>query len=76
VLAVGTVARAYRELEQAGLVYSRRGAGTRVALPALLERPQRRHRLQEHADAYVHLARRLGADDRELLQAIRLALSG
>lgn len=30
-LAVGTVARTYRELESAGLVYSRRGAGTRVA---------------------------------------------
>ncbi len=30
-LAVGTVARTYRELETAGLVDSRRGAGTRVA---------------------------------------------
>ena len=29
-LAVGTVARAYRELESAGLVTSRRGGGTRV----------------------------------------------
>lgn len=35
-LAVGTVARTYRELESAGLIHSRRGAGTRVAqrLPA------------------------------------------
>lgn len=32
-LAVGTVARTYRELETAGLVQSRRGAGTRVANP-------------------------------------------
>lgn len=32
-LAVGTVARTYRELESAGLVHSRRGAGTRVANP-------------------------------------------
>jgi GntR family transcriptional regulator len=30
-LAVGTVARTYRELESAGLVQSRRGGGTRVA---------------------------------------------
>lgn len=30
-LAVGTVARAYRELEEAGAVTTRRGAGTRVA---------------------------------------------
>ena len=29
-LAVGTVARAYRELESAGLISSRRGGGTRV----------------------------------------------
>ena len=32
-LAVGTVARAYRELEAAGTVTTRRGAGTRVAAP-------------------------------------------
>lgn len=76
-LAVGTVARAYRELEQAGLVRSRRGAGTRVAAaPAPVSRPQRRRRLQQHAAAYVRQARRLGADDRELLQAIRSALGG
>jgi hypothetical protein len=30
----------------------------------------------EHAVAYVHRPVRLGADDRELLQAIRLGLSG
>jgi DNA-binding transcriptional MocR family regulator len=30
-LAVGTVARTYRELEAAGLIVSRRGGGTRVA---------------------------------------------
>ena len=30
-LATGTVARAYRELESAGLVVTRRGGGTRVA---------------------------------------------
>ncbi|MGX6602097.1 GntR family transcriptional regulator [Micromonosporaceae bacterium Da 78-11] len=30
-LAVGTVARTYRELETAGLIVSRRGGGTRVA---------------------------------------------
>jgi DNA-binding transcriptional regulator YhcF (GntR family) len=30
-LAVGTVARAYRELESAGLVRSRRGGGTHIA---------------------------------------------
>ena len=33
-LAVGTVARAYRELESAGLISSRRGGGTRVSATA------------------------------------------
>ena len=33
-LAVGTVARAYRELESAGRVSSRRGGGTRVSATA------------------------------------------
>jgi len=33
-LAVGTVARTYRELEAAGLVQSRRGGGTRVTASA------------------------------------------
>ena len=38
-LAVGTVARTYRELESAGLVSSRRGGGTRVlaGLPLMKE---------------------------------------
>lgn len=75
-LAVGTVGRAYRELEQAGLVHSRRGAGTRVASATPLARSQRGRRLREHAAAYVQQARRLGADDRELLQAVRHALGG
>jgi GntR family transcriptional regulator len=30
-LAAGTVARAYRELEEAGIITTRRGAGTRIA---------------------------------------------
>lgn len=30
-LAAGTVARAYKELEEAGLITTRRGAGTRIA---------------------------------------------
>jgi DNA-binding transcriptional regulator YhcF (GntR family) len=61
-LATGTVARAYRELEQAGHVVSRRGGGTRVAdrragpvHPAAV--------LAEYAASYVAKARTLGFDD-------------
>src|SRR3981189_2816184 len=69
-LATGTVARAYRELEQAGHVVSRRGGGTRVAArragpvhPAAV--------LAEYAASYVAKARTLGFDDDEILQAVR-----
>ncbi len=74
-LATGTVARAYRELEQAGLVRSRRGAGTRVAEVVAPSSPAERGRLlADHAEAYVDRARSLGLDDDELIDAVRRAL--
>ncbi|GAA3801732.1 GntR family transcriptional regulator [Streptomyces phyllanthi] len=72
-LATGTVARAYRELESAGLVISRRGAGTRVA-PGAAPTPE--SQLAEAAGAYVTTGRRLGAGDDQLLAAVRIALAG
>jgi DNA-binding transcriptional regulator YhcF (GntR family) len=74
-LAAGTVARAYRELEQAGLLTSRRGGGTRVS-SSLPESPEReRQRLVElRAAELVGFARRIGASDDETLTAIRAAL--
>jgi GntR family transcriptional regulator len=74
-LAAGTVARAYRELEQAGLLTSRRGAGTRVS-SSLPEPPeeQRRQLLDGRATEFVELARRIGATDEETLDAVRAAL--
>ncbi|WP_301408757.1 GntR family transcriptional regulator [Luteococcus sp.] len=66
-VAAGTVARAYKELEQAGLVVTGRGAGTRVtgsasapmadALPAL-------------ARDFVTRARALGLDDAAIRRAV------
>ena len=70
-LAVGTVARTYRELEAAGFVRSRRGAGTRVAFSA--PKPsarERRARLAGLATAYVTKARALGASDAEITGAV------
>jgi len=74
-LAAGTVARAYRELEQAGLLTSRRGGGTRVS-PTLPEPPERqRHRLLEsRAVEFVRYARRIGATHDDALAAVRAAL--
>ncbi|MFJ2959747.1 GntR family transcriptional regulator [Streptomyces sp. NPDC087270] len=73
-LAVSTVARAYQELESAGMVTSRRGAGTRVA-PPTHTRPAIDDELARAALAYVTTARRLGAGDEQLLAAIRLTLT-
>jgi GntR family transcriptional regulator len=76
-LAVGTVARTYRELEAAGLVASRRGGGTRVqaaARPATAA--QRERDLRAHADSFVGHARLLGASDDDLRAALESALTG
>lgn len=75
-LAVGTVARAYRELESAGLVSSRRGGGTRVcaAAPSLPD-SERQRLLHHHARAFVQKAALLGADDQQILAAISQALA-
>jgi len=70
-LAVGTVARTYRELEVAGLVRSRRGGGTRVtARPAPLLPPQRAQRLDELAVTFTAKMRALGATDGEIRDAV------
>jgi len=74
-LATGTVARAYRELEQAELVRSRRGAGTRVAMAAPpSSQAERSTELAARAAAYVADARRLGATDDELMEAVGSAI--
>lgn len=74
-LAVGTVARAYRELEAQGLLVSRRGGGTRVAPGApRLPEPERAERLAQLSAAYVVQARALGSED-EVVAAVRRALS-
>jgi GntR family transcriptional regulator len=70
-LAVGTVARTYRELETAGLVRSRRGGGTRVA--TAVPKPsagEREVRLAGLAAAYVMKARALGATEAEMARAV------
>jgi GntR family transcriptional regulator len=74
-LAVGTVARTYRELEAAGLVASRRGGGTRVrATAAATTATQRQRTLREQAEAFVRQARLLGAGDEDVQRAVTEAL--
>ena len=70
-LASGTVARAYRELEQAGLVTGARGGGTRVRDDLVPPSgPWRRAGLDALADRFVAGARLLGADDDEVRAAL------
>ncbi|MFF4228689.1 GntR family transcriptional regulator [Streptomyces sp. NPDC001820] len=73
-LAPGTVARAYRELEAAELIRTRRSAGTRVA--ALPSEPHAHDatQLTTLARDFTSAARALGADTEDILTAVRDAL--
>jgi GntR family transcriptional regulator len=74
-VANGTVARAYQQLEAAGLVITRRAAGTRVAPTTTLSAKARAEALADRAQEYVLAARQLGADDVELREAVNGALA-
>jgi GntR family transcriptional regulator len=65
-LAAGTMARAYAELEGAGLVVTARGRGTRVA-----DRVGAADAVQSAADAYVAAARDGGLDLAATLALVR-----
>lgn len=69
-LAVNTVARAYRELETAGLVETRGRGGTVVTAAG----DRARERLQSAAQRYAALAHDLAVDPDEALRLVRAAL--
>jgi GntR family transcriptional regulator len=70
-IAPGTVARAYRELEAAGLVTTRRRVGTVVTAPA----PSRaRSGAADAAVAFVETARAAGLTDEEVQDLVASAL--
>ncbi|MFD3922547.1 GntR family transcriptional regulator [Streptomyces sp. NPDC058595] len=74
-LANNTVVRAYRELESAGLVHSRRGSGTRVAAAAGAVDDNARAVLAERAREFATAALLLGTTDEDALAAVRHALA-
>lgn len=75
-LAVGTVARTYRELEVVGLVASRRGAGTKVSSGATRRSAADITRaVDDAAEALVRAARLLGTTDAVVRVALERALS-
>lgn len=69
-LAVNTVARAYRELESAGLVETAGRAGTRVAAGSDRARTELARAARRYADA----ARAAGVSQDEALRAVRAAI--
>lgn len=72
-VATGTVARAYAELEAAGLVSTRRGGGTRVAGGAATAGA---HDLERAARAYARAASSLGVDHRTAAAALHQVWPG
>lgn len=69
-LAANTVARAYRELEQAGLVETRGRNGTFVTTRASGVHPE----AQRLATAYAERTRQLGVDPEQAVGLVRAAL--
>jgi DNA-binding transcriptional regulator YhcF (GntR family) len=72
-LAGGTVARAYRELEQGGFILSRGRHGTSVAPRPAPTRHDRERAMIEAASAFAAQAAHAGVDPR---QALERALAG
>jgi GntR family transcriptional regulator len=73
-LAVGTVAKAYRELEEAGALVGRGRLGTFVADTLPASPPAAEVRLVEAAETYARRARQLGFGRSEALEQARRAL--
>jgi len=74
-LATGTVARAYAELESAGLVVSRRRTGTVVADGVAASPSERRRRLSEAAEQYARAVALLGVAPDDAQAAVLRALA-
>ena len=67
-----TVARAYRELESAGILLSRRGSGTRVSdNGSPLSRKEKMKILGERAEALIAEARQLGVELEDVVELVR-----
>lgn len=72
-VATGTVAKVYKELEQAGLVRTARGAGTRVVAPDQISAADAARRAEQVAVDAVTRFRALGVPDEEALELVRRA---
>ena len=71
----GTVARAYKEMEETGLLVSRRGAGTRVAPRSTMPIRERADLLRDAVEDALSRARALGFSDADIARAVDRALA-
>ncbi|HOQ31677.1 MAG TPA: GntR family transcriptional regulator [Candidatus Hydrogenedens sp.] len=68
-----TVAKAYRELESQGMIYTRPGAGTYVAPKRILFSDEERYRIvYEHIDSLLVVAKHLNFSLKKLLDLIQI----
>lgn len=71
-VAPGTVARAYRELEEAGLVVANGRRGTQVSSePPALAANEQRQRVRRAASEYIAIGKQLGLSRADLIAALR-----
>ena len=70
-VATGTVARAYRELETAGVILTRGRHGTHIATPPALTPQQRDDQLRQAAASYARDAAQLGVSPEDMIRALR-----
>jgi DNA-binding transcriptional regulator YhcF (GntR family) len=73
-LAPNTVAKAYRALDEAGLIEGRGRQGTFVTDRLPKRVPDRERRLAEAADAFVRRGAQLGFGDEDVRKALNRAL--
>jgi len=70
-----TVARAYRDLEQEGVLECTQGRGTFVKLaPSILIQAEKSRRLQSLLDQLIAEARLLGVSDKQLSEQVKISL--
>lgn len=73
-LAPGTVSRAYRELEAAGVVVANGRHGTHIAQPPVMSQDERENQLRRAAAGYAMLAAQLGASKDDAIDMARTAI--
>ncbi len=73
-----TVARAYRALDEEGMISTQHGRGTFVLEPPFGKAPEemRRKVMEEAAGKYVETGRKLGFEESEILDFVRKAFLG